>query len=131
MAFEEVYDFEILISEIERHPVLYDCSLKEYSDKGLKERLWGKCARAKMEMLGIMRKAKNMVFQSQYAQCFTAATSLPQTYDYNLQYQNTSTVSDIPNKSTVIPQLCRVHYPINHPTFRYLLDKIAMKNEYS
>jgi hypothetical protein len=35
-----VYDCEILISEIERRPVLYGCSLKEYSDKGLKVRLW-------------------------------------------------------------------------------------------
>ena len=34
---------------------------------------------AKMEMLGVMRKAKNMVFQPQYAQGFTATTSLPQT----------------------------------------------------
>jgi hypothetical protein len=41
MAFNEVHDCEILISEIERCPALYDCSLKEYSDKGLKERLWG------------------------------------------------------------------------------------------
>jgi len=56
---------------------------------------------AKMEMLGIMRKAKNMVFQPQYAQCFTATTSLPQTYGYNLQYQNTSTVWNMPNKRTV------------------------------
>jgi hypothetical protein len=52
-------------------------------------------------MLGVAREAKNMVFQPQYAQCFTATTSLPQTYGYNLQYQNTSTVSDIPNKRTV------------------------------
>jgi len=41
MAFNEVYDCEMLISEIERCPGLYDCSLKEFSDKGLKERLWG------------------------------------------------------------------------------------------
>jgi len=34
---------------------------------------WGK-----MEMLGIMRKAENMVFQPQYAKGFTATTSLPQ-----------------------------------------------------
>jgi hypothetical protein len=34
-----------------------------------------------MEMLGILREAKNMVFQPQYAQWFTATTSLPQTYD--------------------------------------------------
>jgi hypothetical protein len=39
MAFKETYDCEILISEIERRPALYDCSLKEYSDKGLKDRL--------------------------------------------------------------------------------------------
>ena len=42
MAFTEVYDSEILISGTERCSALYDCSLKEYSDKGLKERLWGK-----------------------------------------------------------------------------------------
>jgi len=41
MAFNEVYDCEILISEIERRPALYDCTLKEYSDKGFKERVWG------------------------------------------------------------------------------------------
>jgi hypothetical protein len=54
-----------------------------------------------MEMLEIMRRAKNMVFQPHYAQCFTATTSLPQTYEYNMQYRNTSTVSNIPNKRTV------------------------------
>jgi len=54
-----------------------------------------------MEILGIMRNANNMVFQPQCAQRFTAMTSLPQTYDYNLQYQNTTTVSNIPNKRTV------------------------------
>jgi len=48
-----------------------------------------------------MRKAKNVVFQPQYAQCFTATTYLPQIYDYNLQYQNTSTVSNISNERTV------------------------------
>jgi hypothetical protein len=41
MAFKELYDCEILISEIERRPALYDCSLKECSHKGLKDRLWG------------------------------------------------------------------------------------------
>ena len=56
---------------------------------------------AKTEMLGIMRNVKNMVFQPQYVQCFTAMTSLPQTYDYNLQHRNTLTVSNIPNKRTV------------------------------
>jgi hypothetical protein len=55
----------------------------------------------KMEVLGIMRKAKNVVFQPQYAQCFTATTSLPQTFEYNFQSQNTSTVSNIPDNRTV------------------------------
>jgi len=41
MAFKELYDCEILISEIGRRAALYDFSLKEHSDKGLKERLWG------------------------------------------------------------------------------------------
>jgi len=53
-----------------------------------------------MEMMGIMRETKNMVFQPQCAQCFTAKTYLPQIYDYNLQYQNISTVSIIPNRRT-------------------------------
>jgi len=92
MAFKEVYDCEILITETERRPAQYDRSLKEYSDKGLKERLWGEVCEG---------KAKNLVFRPQYAQCFTATTPLPQTYNCNLQYQNTSTVSDIPNKRTV------------------------------
>jgi hypothetical protein len=47
MAFKEVYDCEILISEIGRRLDLYDCSLKEYSDKGLKERLWGEVCEGK------------------------------------------------------------------------------------
>jgi hypothetical protein len=53
-----------------------------------------------MEMLGVTKKAKNMVFQQQYEQCFTAKTFLPQTNDYNFQNQDTSTVSNIPNKRT-------------------------------
>jgi len=56
---------------------------------------------AKMEMLAIMRKAKNMAFQPQYAQRFIVTTSLPQIYNYNLQYQDISTLSYIPNKRTV------------------------------
>jgi hypothetical protein len=45
MAFKEVYDCEILISEIEKRPAVYDSSVKDYSDKVLKDRLWEKCAR--------------------------------------------------------------------------------------
>jgi hypothetical protein len=41
MAFEEVYDCEILISEFEKRPALYDCSIKERSDKSFKDRQWG------------------------------------------------------------------------------------------
>jgi len=41
MAFEEVYDIEILISETEKRPAVYDCSMKEYSDKSFKDRLCG------------------------------------------------------------------------------------------
>ena len=33
MVFKEVCDCEMLISETERHRALYDCLLKEYSDK--------------------------------------------------------------------------------------------------
>jgi hypothetical protein len=35
MAFKEVYDCKIFISEIERRPAVYDSSLKECSDEGL------------------------------------------------------------------------------------------------
>jgi hypothetical protein len=35
-----------LFSEIQNRPVLYDCSLKEYSDKVLKDRLWGEVCEA-------------------------------------------------------------------------------------
>jgi len=38
---------EILISGIGRRPALYACSLKEYSDRGLKERLWGEVCKGK------------------------------------------------------------------------------------
>ena len=57
--------------------------------------------RAKMQMLGIMREAKNMIFHPQYAQCFTATNYLPETYEYNFQSQNISAVSNIPNNITV------------------------------
>jgi len=69
-----------------------------------------------MEMLVIVRKAKNMVFQPQYVQCSTATTSLPQTYDCNLQYQNT-TVSNKTNKRTINSPTVWMHYPINHLNF--------------
>ena len=46
MAFKEVCDYAILISETERRPAVYGCLLKEYSDKGLKERLWGEVCEA-------------------------------------------------------------------------------------
>jgi len=32
MVFKEVYDCEILISESEKRPALYECSIKKYSD---------------------------------------------------------------------------------------------------
>jgi len=38
---KKIYDFEILISEIERRPALYEFCWKKYSDKGLKEGHWG------------------------------------------------------------------------------------------
>jgi hypothetical protein len=38
-------------------------------------------------------------------------TYLPQTYDYNLRYQNTSQCQ------MRVFQLCRMHYPISHQTF--------------
>ena len=71
-AFKEVCDCEILISEIERRPVLYGSSLKEYSDKCLRDRLWEEVCEGKDGNDG----------------------------HYNFQYQITSTVSNIPNKRT-------------------------------
>jgi len=52
MAFKEVYDCEILISEIERRPALLDCSLQEYSCEGLKDRLWGEVCESKNGNVG-------------------------------------------------------------------------------
>jgi hypothetical protein len=46
MAFKEVHDCEILISEIEKSPAPYYCSIKEYSDKSFKDRLWGEVCEA-------------------------------------------------------------------------------------
>ena len=85
-----------------------------------------------MEMLVIVREAKNMAFQPQYAQCLTATTSLPQTYDYNLQYENTSTVSNILYKKTVnSPTVSDALSNQSSIFLEYLLDKTVMKNEYS
>ena len=47
MVFKGMYECEILISETERRPALYGCSLKEYSDRGLKEGLWGEVCEGK------------------------------------------------------------------------------------
>jgi hypothetical protein len=62
MAFREVYDCEILISEIERRSTLYDCWLKEYSDKSLKERLWGEVCESKEGNTGQFEESQNTVF---------------------------------------------------------------------
>jgi hypothetical protein len=53
-----VYDCEILISEIETRPALYDCSLKEYNDRGLKERLWGEVCEGKDGNAGHYEESK-------------------------------------------------------------------------
>lgn len=50
----------------------------------------------KMEMLGIMKKAKSLVFQPQYV-----LTSHPCTYKYHFPSQNLSTVSQITNNRTL------------------------------
>jgi hypothetical protein len=40
-----VLDTEKLIFELEKRPALYDKKLKEYSDRNVKEKLWGEvCA---------------------------------------------------------------------------------------
>jgi hypothetical protein len=46
MTFKEVYDCEMLIFKIDRCPALYNCSLKEYSNMHLKDRLWGEVCKA-------------------------------------------------------------------------------------
>jgi hypothetical protein len=79
---------------------------------------------AKMEVLGIVRKAKNMVFQPQYAQCFTAITSLPQTYEYNFQSQNTSTVSHIPNNRTVNSPAVSDHLDTGFSWFPWVQERM-------
>lgn len=40
-----VIDSDILISEVEKRPALYNKELKEYSDRNVKEKLWAEvCA---------------------------------------------------------------------------------------
>jgi hypothetical protein len=46
MSFKEVYYCEMLISKNDRCPALYNCLLKEYSNMGLKDRLWGEVCKA-------------------------------------------------------------------------------------
>jgi hypothetical protein len=46
MVFKELDDCEMLISETEKRPALYNCSVTEYSNKGLKDRLWGEVCEA-------------------------------------------------------------------------------------
>jgi hypothetical protein len=60
----------MLITEIERRPALYDCSLKEYSDKVLKEKLWGEVCEvivfewSQMDGPGKREKVSNVVLTS-------------------------------------------------------------------
>jgi hypothetical protein len=47
MAFKEVHDCKIYIDFGNwKSPALYDCSIKEYSDKSFKDRLWGEVCEA-------------------------------------------------------------------------------------
>ena len=46
MVIKQMYDCEMLISKTERCPALYNCSVTEYSNKGLKDRLWGEVCKA-------------------------------------------------------------------------------------
>ena len=52
---------EILISETERRPALLDCSLKECSGKGLKERLWGEVCEGKDGNAGLYEGSQKYV----------------------------------------------------------------------
>ena len=79
------------------------CTAVRWKNRGIM--VWNrecgdKRARAQMEMLAIMKKAKNKVFQPQYAHCFTSTTSLPQTM---IVISSTTTwqQSNTPNKRTV------------------------------
>lgn len=40
MVTRSLIDCELLISEVEKRPALYNFQLKEYNDKNLKEKLW-------------------------------------------------------------------------------------------
>lgn len=40
-----VLDTETIISEVEKRPALYNKHLKEYSDRNVKEKLWGEVCR--------------------------------------------------------------------------------------
>ena len=46
MAFKELYDCEMLISKTERRSALYNRSMTECSNNGLKDKLWGEVCEA-------------------------------------------------------------------------------------
>jgi len=101
MAFKGVCDCEILISEMERRLALCDCSQKEYSDKGLKERLWGEVCEGKDGNAGHYEESQKYGVFSHSMLSVLPQRLLYHRHYYKLQYQNTSTVSDIPNKRIV------------------------------
>jgi hypothetical protein len=85
MAFKEVYDCEILISETERHPVLYGCSLKEYMDKGLKQRLWGEACEGTDRNAGHYEESQKYGVSATVCAVFYRNDFFTTDYDCNLQ----------------------------------------------
>jgi len=74
---------------------------KEYSDKGLKERLWADVGGGKDGNAGHYEESPKYGVSATACALFHHNDILTQTFVYNPQYQNTSTESNIPNSLTV------------------------------
>ena len=112
---KEIYDFEILISEIERRRFLCEFSLKKYSDKGLKEGYWGKVCERKYG------NARHYEESQIYCFVHSMCRVLPQRRLYhrhiviicNNKTHQQCQIFQI--KELKIPQLCPMHYQIIQP----------------
>jgi hypothetical protein len=65
--------------KLKRRPALYNCSLKEYSDKGLNGRLWGEVCEGKDGNAGHYEESQKCGVSATVCAVFYRNDSLPQT----------------------------------------------------
>ena len=132
MAFKELYDCEILISETEGRPALLDCSLKEYSGKGLKETVGRSVRGQRWKCWALWAKPKIRRFSH------SLRSVLPQRVLYHrhmIIISSTTTHQHVKYsklKNCKFPNCvwCIIQSINRLFSFSYLLDKTIMKNEY-